>query len=133
MGTGYIACVSKKISMVCLSTSETEQYSMAEGGTYAVWEPRLLEILGHKLEGPVRIYHDNNSAIWLSRNEGSFARTKHIVVKRGFVRELTEEGKILPIAMRGDRMPADMGTKPLGPKVIRMHMESIGMVALRTC
>ena len=71
------------------------------------------------------------SAIWLSIHNGKFSRNKHTLVKRSFFREQCDEGRIEPLRMDTENMPADMKTKQLCRKLLTKHMQKVGMVRVR--
>ena len=79
--------------------------------------------------GVIHIYEDNTSAIWLTANQGNFARTKHLLVRRNFVKEQIEAGNILVRYKSTNDMVADLGTKPLPAAKMIKHMKDLGMVA----
>jgi hypothetical protein len=101
-----------------------------KAATLAVWMTFLLRFMGYECEGPVRIYRDNLSTIWLARNDGSFNRTKHIIVKKYYLRERLEGGDIVMIHMNGLLLSADMLTKPMTEAKINEHSASMGMESL---
>lgn len=127
LGSGFIACRSTKLRMVTLSSTESEGVALAEASTYAVWLRSLLSSFGYNITNPIKIYQDNLSTIWLSQADGSFARTKHIIVRKFYVRERLENKDISIIHLSGNRLCADMLTKPLGAEVMRAHMARVGM------
>jgi len=45
-------------------------------------------------DGPMTIYRDNQSYIFLSKNPTFYAQTKHAKIHHHFVQEKMEEGKI---------------------------------------
>ena len=104
---------------------------MCEVATYILWTRDLLTFFGYQMTAPTRMYQDNLSAIWLSTHDGKFSRNKHTLVKRSFYREHIEDGKIEPLHMDTDNMPADMGTKPLCKKLLTKLMTKVWMVRVR--
>jgi len=121
LGGTIIITRSAKIPMIVISSSEAEQYSMAEASGYIIWCRAMLQNFGAIFEGPTKLYHDNESAIWLTQRDGSFARNKHILVRGNFTREKVDEGIVRPVYLETANMVADMGTKPLGGKQI-LHL-----------
>ena len=131
LGSGYIFAKSGKLKTATLSSTESENNMMCEVATYILWTRDLLTFFGYQMTAPTRMYQDNLSAIWLSRNDGKFSRNKHTLVKRSFFREQVEDGEIEPLRMDTENMPADMGTKPLCRKLLTKHMTKVWMVRLR--
>jgi hypothetical protein len=131
MGSGYIAARSVKIPMVTLSSTESEQWAMCEAGTYVVWLRQMMTDFGFQLLDPIKVYHDNLSCIWLTRKEGTFSRNKHILVRKGFSRELVENKKMAPIHMDTSKMFADMLTKFMSGPAVARHSTAAGLRDLR--
>lgn len=131
LGSGFIACRSTKLRMVTLSSTESEGVALSEAATYAVWLRSLLIGMGYRIDNPVKIYQDNMSTIWLAQEDGSFARTKHITVRKYYLRERLASGDISIIHLNGERLCADMLTKPLNETRMMGHMKRVGMEPLQ--
>jgi hypothetical protein len=129
LGSGFIFARSTKIKMVTLSSTESEQYALSDATTYVIWCKAILEDLGLTLLGPVKVYHDNTSAAWMSEHDGSFARNKHILVRRNFVKEQVTKGNMIVLYRDTELMPADMLTKNLNKSRMLQHMKSVHMQA----
>ena len=80
LGSGMIYIRSYKLKLVTLSSTESEWTVLCEATQLAYWVKDLLANLGI-IVGPVRICQDNTSAIWLTENGPTFARTKHLLIK----------------------------------------------------
>ena len=128
LGSGYVFAKSGKLKNVTLSSTESENLMMCECATYILWMRDLLTFYGYQMTAPTRMYQDNLAAIWLSTHDGKFSRNKHTMVKRSFFREHVEADLIQPVHMDTEHMPADMGTKPIGRKLLAKHMQKVGMV-----
>jgi hypothetical protein len=127
LGSGFVACRATKIRMVTLSSTESEGVGVSETMTYVVWMRVLLRGFGYAMSSPTPVYQDNLSTIWMARHDGSFARTKHIVVRKYYVRERLEANEAVLIHRAGDQLGADMLTKVLDAKAATRHMKSVGM------
>jgi len=132
MGSGYVFAKSGKLKSVTLSSTESEGYMLCEGATYVVWVRELLSFYGYRMDKPTKMYQDNLSTIWLATHEGSFAKNKHTIVKRAYVKERIDEKELVMMHCDTERMSADMETKPLAKKLLQKHMESIGLVSIGT-
>ena len=94
LGTGPISWCSKKQSVTALSTTEAE-YLAATSATYqVVWLRRLLDDIGVIQSNPTPIFCDNISTIAIAKNPNHNGRTKHIVIKFHYIRELIVGGEI---------------------------------------
>jgi len=71
--------MSKKQSIVALSTIEVEYMAATHASKEAVWLQRLFLGMG-LVQGAMRIYYDSQSAIFLAKNPSYHSKTKHIDV-----------------------------------------------------
>jgi hypothetical protein len=67
-------------STVAMSTTEVEYMAVAEAAKEGLWLIGLVRELGIQQVG-VPLYCDNQSAIYLAKNQVYHARTKHIDVR----------------------------------------------------
>ena len=58
------------------------------------------------------MHYDNQSAIFLGKNQVYHARTKHIDVRFHKIKELVSFGELLPEKIHASKNVADMLTKP---------------------
>ncbi|GKB49640.1 hypothetical protein Tco_0900393 [Tanacetum coccineum] len=75
--------------VVALSTTEAEYMALTDDVKEAIWLRGLLEELGVELN-TVAVNCDNQGAIHLSRNHIFHEKTKHIIVRYHFIREVLE-------------------------------------------
>jgi hypothetical protein len=129
-GSGMVDYDCNKLKLVTLSSTESEHVALCGAATKAVWLSDMLRFMAVPLNGPIKVYQDNTSTIWLTANEGNFARNKHVLVRRNYVKEQITEGVIKVLYKPTAEMAADMGTKPLPEKTLRRHMATIGMVSV---
>ena len=92
----------------------------------------MLQDLGHEMKTPTKLYIDNDSAIWLTDKMGSFARNKHIIIRRNYTLEGIQEKVVRPLHMDTTKQPADMLTKDKSFRMLHMNMKQAGMVKLDT-
>ena len=132
LGSGMVHARSAVIKMITLSSTESEYVCMCEGTAYVMWMKSFVHKLGFSVHNrPIpKMYQDNNSAIWWSKEDMTFARTKHMMIKRNFVKEAVEDGELIVLACDTKDMPADALTKPLQPGTMKKHMEKMGMESL---
>ena len=101
------SCLQK---FVALSTTEAEYISLSESSREAVWLKGICEELGFKQEA-AELYCDSQSAIYLAKNNMFHERTKHVIVKYNFVRELVAHGFVKVMKIHTYKNPADALTK----------------------
>ena len=126
LGSGMIYIRSYKLKLVTLSSTESEWTVLCEATQLAYWVKDLLANLGI-IVGPVRICQDNTSAIWLTENGPTFARTKHLLIKRNYSKEGILTNTTTVIFTPGESMQADLGTKPLSSRLLKKLMRDCGL------
>lgn len=82
-----VSWISKKQSVVALSTAEAEYVAVSSATQEIVWLRRLLAEIGYPEKGPTLLWEDNQGTIAIARNPVSHGRTKHIDIRHHFVRE----------------------------------------------
>ena len=116
---------SGKQSLVTLSTAESELVelveSIAAGESVAVIAE---EILG---EIPRRAWTDSQSAVAILATESTSWRTRHLKMRSASARTLILTGAWSLQHMPGEKMPSDMGTKPLTSSRLEMLKKESGM------
>jgi hypothetical protein len=53
----------------------------------AMWQARLLEQMGMRVDLPIKLYEDNKLAIMFADHPGDHRNTKHIDTRKEFARE----------------------------------------------
>ena len=114
MGGNVISWRSVKQKSVALSTTESEYMACCDATKEAVWIRNLYQEIFGIMSKPVTIFQDNQSTIFLAKNDVVKRRTKHIDLRYHFVREQIQKGIIEIIFCDTENMTADILTKPLG-------------------
>jgi hypothetical protein len=115
-----------KLKSVTRSSSESELVCLEEASTFSVWIRPLLVALDIQ-HGPIITLQDNMSTIILAQEGGSFKRTKHLIAKKGYVRERIEDGDIVLKHCPTKIMRADFLTKPLTKPKLDDHLSSLNI------
>ncbi|XRB11318.1 RNA-dependent DNA polymerase [Pseudoscourfieldia marina] len=111
---GPISWASYLQTTVALSTVESEVMALTEAIKEAIYIRRLLESLGAAQEGPTIIYTDSTGAEALVDHPTSHGRTKHIEIRREFIKfHIGHETVKIERVSTKDRL-ADIMTKPRG-------------------
>ena len=76
---GAVSWMSKKQSVVALSTTEAEYMVATHASKEAVWLQRLCSSMG-LVQGAIRIHCDSQSAIFLPKNPAYHSKKNHIDV-----------------------------------------------------
>ena len=127
LGGNLVTWRSKKQNVVARSSAEAEFRAMAQGVCELLWLKTILEDLKIKVEGPMRLYCDNKSAISIAHNPVQHDRTKHIEMDRHFIKEKLDSGLICtPYVSTWDQL-ADVFTKGLNKTSFQKNISKLGM------
>ena len=113
---------SRKQPTVALSTTEAAYMAISSAVQECLWLNGLKEELLPYAPKTI-LYTDNQSALQLTKNSSFHTRTKHIDVKRHFVREVFDSGHI-----GTTNMTADILTNALPKPKISIHSISMGLI-----
>jgi len=84
------------------------------------------------IERPLKIYCDNNSAVFYSNNNRSTTKSKFIDIKFLVVKERVQNRQISIEHIGTDSMLTDSLTKGLVPRVFHEHTAHMGVVTINT-
>ena len=105
--------MSKKQSIITLSTCEAEYVAAAACVCHAIWLRKLLEMLQISQDEATEIFVDNKSAIALGKNPIFHNRSKHIDTRFHFIRESISKKEVQLKYVKSQDQVADIFTKPL--------------------
>ena len=110
-------------------TTETEFVSCFEATAHGVWLRSF--IMGLRvadfIQGSLRLYCDNYTAVFLAKNDKSGSRSKHINIKYLAIKERIKENKVVIEHGSTELMIADPLTKCMPPKQFRDHVINLGL------
>ena len=110
---GPVLWLSKRQSVVALSTAEAEYVAAFDATREAAWLRQLyLDITGCECT-PLTLYIDNTSAICIANNSATTKRSKHMDVRYHYVREEVNSLHIKTVHCPTVEMIADILTKPV--------------------
>jgi hypothetical protein len=127
VGGGTITWMSKKQSVVALSSTDAEYVALSEASHEACWLRSLYKELGYDQKKPTQIRCDNNGAIAMARNPQFHKQSKHIDIRWHWIRDLVEENTIEVQSCRDPEQTADILTKALAHPKHRKHSEEMGL------
>ncbi|KAJ0468434.1 putative RNA-directed DNA polymerase [Helianthus annuus] len=130
VGSAAVTWSSKKQDIVALSTTEAEYVSATAAACQATWMRKILIELGLEQEGETRIFCDNTSAVFLSKNQAYHNRSKHIDTRFHFIRNLVEGRQIELQPCTSQEQLADILTKPLGTEEFMYLRGRLGLKTL---
>jgi hypothetical protein len=108
---------------VALSTSEAEYMAASEGGKEVVYIRAILQDFGFTQHGPTDLFEDNLTAVVMSINPVRRKYSRHIDIRRHYVRELALAGLIKLIPLGTHDMVADVLTKSMAAPDLTRHRE----------
>jgi hypothetical protein len=98
--------------VVAQSTTEAEYMTIAKACKESTWLKGLYaELCGD--DSCVNLFCDSQSAIYLTKDQMFYERTKHIDVKYHYVRDGVAQGKLKVCKISTHDNSADMMTKPI--------------------
>lgn len=109
---GMISWRCRKQSIVALSTMEAEFIALSEACKEMLWLRRLLGDMQQSVDGPSKIYEDNQSCLKFVETERLSNLSKHIDTRDKFVKDYVDRKIIVCEYCPTEIMVADM-TKPL--------------------
>ncbi|KAK3024214.1 hypothetical protein RJ639_044683 [Escallonia herrerae] len=127
---GAVSWKSAKQSLVASDTMEAEFVACFEASCHGVWLKNFitgLKVVDSILR-PLKIFCDNQAAVFFSKNNKSSGGTKHIEIKYLVVRERIHNQIVSIQHISTIAMLADPMTKGLPPTLFREHVASTGLV-----
>eukprot|EP00961_Rhodomonas_salina_P265763 3592316-Rhodomonas_salina.1 len=122
--TGYVLSLNnapvswkaKRQDCVTLSSAEAEYVAASMAGQEVVYLRAILRGLGYEQTHVTEVWEDNAACIQISKNPVNRKFTRHIDVRRYYVRDLVQEGTMALVKCAGTHNVADALTKSLpGP------------------
>eukprot|EP00253_Pinus_taeda_P023287 PITA_23287 len=126
---GVVSWMSKRQSVVALSTTEVEYMVVTHAGKEEVWLQILCSSMG-LVQRAIRIYCDNHSEISLENKPTYHSKTKHIDVQYHFVRDIGEDKKLLLVKVDTLNNIADALKKCVSTEKFSWCRETMGVVGL---
>eukprot|EP00253_Pinus_taeda_P022440 PITA_22440 len=126
---GAVSWMSKKQSVVALSTTEVEYMAATHASKEVVWLQRLCSSMG-LVQGAIRIDCDSQSAIFLAKKPAYHSKTKHIDVEYHFVRDMIEDKKMFLVKVDTLKNTADVLTKSVSSEKFSWCRETMGFSGL---
>jgi hypothetical protein len=130
LGSAPVATRSIKQKLVALHSTDAEMIAVTEALTYVLWIRVLLAELQFIFYSPIPIHQENQSAILIYNGFGKFKRSKHMLVKQEFIKDLIDRNIVEFKYLRTQDMPADMGTKPITGQQLIHFINKLDMYRL---
>ena len=120
-GSTAVSWQSKRQEITALSTAEAEFISAARCGQEACHLRMMLEFLGFPQHNPTVIFEDNNACIQMAQNAANTSRTKHIDLRKYYLKELERRDIVQLIRVSSHDQHADFLTKQVAPESHSRH------------
>eukprot|EP00253_Pinus_taeda_P031107 PITA_31107 len=127
---GVVSWMSKKQSVVALSTTEAECMATIHASKEAVCLQRLCSSMG-LVQGVIRIDCDSQSAVFLEKKPAYHSKTKHIDVQYHFVRDMIEDKYVLLVKVDTLKNTADALTKSVSSEKFSWCRETMDVSVLK--
>lgn len=120
-GGGPTSWSTKLLPRPTLSTSESEYMAMTRAAQQLEWMHAQMSEMGLPQPRPAVLRADNQSSIYLARNQKHNARVKHIDVREHYIRDRVASGDIAIEYVPTTQNLADLLTKSL-PRITHMRL-----------
>ena len=129
---GAVSWKSAKQSLIASSTMAAEFIACYEASNHGVWLRNFVTGLRivDNINGPLKLFCDNKSAVLYSNNNRSSTKSKHIDIKFLVVKERVQSGQLSIEHIGTNSNIADPFTKGLPPKVFHEHVTRMGVMSL---
>ncbi|GKC45547.1 hypothetical protein Tco_1063269 [Tanacetum coccineum] len=129
LGLWLISWQCKKQTVVANSTTEAKYIAASNCCGQVLWIQNQLLDYGYNFM-QTKIHIDNESTICIVKNPVFHPKTKHIEIRRHFIRDSNEKKLILMIKIHTDQNVADSLTKAFDVSRFQYLIVSIGMLNL---
>ena len=123
MGVGPIYCKSTKQRCVTASSAESELVALTDGTPIPLWMRQFMIAQGYEMDS-VLVNEDNKSVLSMIDNGRPISqRTRHFKVKYFLIRQRVDDNEIEMQYCNTLNMWADMMTKPLQGRLLRIMVD----------
>ncbi|KAD4888008.1 hypothetical protein E3N88_20081 [Mikania micrantha] len=121
--------LNSKQSVVADSTTESEYIAASDAAKEASWIKKVIADLDvvPGIRKPIEIFCDNTGAIAQAKEPRSHHKSRHVLRKFHYIREIVERGDIVISKVDTDQNLADPFTKPMTQDKYDQHMNTIGL------
>ena len=124
-----ISWKSVKQYVIAASTMEAEFVACYESMIHALWLRNFISGLRvvDTITKPLKIYCDNSTAVFFSKNDKYSRGAKHMELKYFVVKEEVQKHRVCIEHIRTDLIITDPLTKGLQPKTFKEHVHRMGL------
>jgi hypothetical protein len=121
----YLHAKSSKQKTGSTSSTDAEIIALIDSMKVLVWLKDVLTELDCSASRPATVYQDNKSGILMVTDVSKYSRSRHILTKINYAKDLVTSGTIKIEYLNTHEMSADLLTKPLGGSVFLKHRDMI--------
>ena len=124
-----ISWKSSKQTITATSTMEAEFVACFEAIVHGLWLPNFISGLGivNSISKLLRIYCDNSTTMFFSKNDKYSNGEKHIELKYLTIKEEVQKQQVSIEYISTQLMIADLLTNGLPPKTFKEHVDQMGL------
>ena len=127
-GGAVVSWKSSLLETITHSSCESEYLALSGAGNEAIYLSQMQKELGIAGEWGVLLLGDNESSMKLAENSVFHKRSKHIEIKYHSIRERVAKKNIELKFVRSEEQAADMLTKAVSVKVLKVNCALVGLV-----
>jgi hypothetical protein len=121
----YVHAKSNKQKTGSTSSTDAEIIALVDSMKVCVWLKNVLTELDRTPAHAVNICQDNQSGMLMVNDHSRCTRSKHILTKINYAKDLIDTGVIKVNYLNTHEMSSDLLTKPLGGSGFRKHRSKI--------
>ena len=124
----YLYAKSNKQKLFATSSTEAELVAAVDSVKTLIWIQNLINEIGIINVPFSRLYQDNKSVIFLITDISKHRRSKHLLIKLNYIKQIYDSGIIKVIYIPTDKMVADTLTKSLqGALFLNLNCSILGI------
>jgi hypothetical protein len=116
-----------KQTIITLSSTEAEYIALSEATCEAKWLAALYGELGYQVNGPIKIFGDNNGSIAMAMNLQFHKQSKHIAIRYHWIRQQIQDGLLQIHLCQDPQQTTDILTKALTSERHNQHVAGLGV------
>jgi len=129
LGQSYLFARSIKQKLTALSSTDAEIIAATSAATTATWlrelQNEILNSLPQFYCHSIVLYQDNKSGIWLATKPSKYRRSKHLLTKLTYLKDLHNQSILKFVYLNTTEMKGDLLTKPLQGSPFQKHTNSM--------
>jgi hypothetical protein len=125
LGESYLHARSGKQKFCATSSTEAEIIAAVDACKMAIWQREIIRELDIEELHPIKLLQDKKSSLMMVSEQSTFKRSKHMLTKITYLRDLKKMGIITAENMGTEEMVSDLLTKTLQVTPIGKHRDTL--------